>query len=155
MRMLPLVLALCACTQDEETIYTQFNAEDDQLTISVGVESELEQVSTVLLSTTGTVEVGEAYADPGGGPIGTEHTLTVEVYDEWEDQVVRVTVRTDSGDRGEDEYELEPDSADEGLYQIKLVSVGDEGEVREDSFTIRLWEEDGSSSSADTGDTAR
>ena len=66
-------------------------------------------------------------------------------------------MRTDSGDRGEDEYDLEADSADEGLFQIVLVSVGDEGESREDTFTIRVWENDSADSedttgSSDTGD---
>lgn len=137
------LLALLACKEDEEIIYTQFNALDDIVDIEVGVAEELPSTTVDLHSSTGQIIVGSATVDPSGGPIGTTHVLTVIVSDEWEDQVPRVTVRTDSGSRGEDEYELTTDSADEGLHQIKLVSYGDEGEVRTDSFTIRLWEVEG------------
>ena len=152
-----LLAVLLACTESEEVIYAQFNADTDQISIQVGSDDVLDPTSVSLYSTTGTVEIGTATADPGGGPIGTEHTLTVEVYDDWENDVSRVSVRTDSGDRGEDEYDLEADSADEGLFQIVLVSVGDEGESREDTFTIRVWEDDSSDTedttgSSDTGD---
>ena len=131
------------------------NAQTDQISIQVGTEDVLDAVSISLYSTTGTVEVGTATVNPGGGPIGTEHTLTVEIFDDWEDDVNRVSVRTDSGERGEDEYDLTPDSADEGLYQEVLVSVGTEGETREDIFTIRVWEEDTTSDTEDEGDTAQ
>ena len=152
-----LLAVLLACTESDEVTYAQFNAETDQISIQVGSGDVLDATSVPLYSTTGTVEIGTATADPGGGPIGTEHTLTVEVYDDWENDVSRVSVRTDSGDRGEDEYDLEADSADEGLFQIVLVSVGDEGESREDTFTIRVWENDSADSedttgSSDTGD---
>lgn len=147
------LLALAACSQDEEVSYVQFNASGEALTISVGADELLEPSSIELTSTTGSVVVGSATVDPSGGPIGTEHQLTVEVSDDYEDQVARVSVRTDSGDRGEDEYDLDGDSADEGFWKITLVSAGEEGEVREDSFTIRLWEEDGTvSSDEDTGE---
>lgn len=152
-----ILAVLLACTESDEVTYAQFNAETDQISIQVGSGEVLDATSVSLYSTTGTVEIGTATADPGGGPIGTEHTLTVEVYDDWENDVSRVSVRTDSGDRGEDEYDLEADSADEGLFQIVLVSVGDEGESREDTFTIRVWENDSADSedttgSSDTGD---
>jgi hypothetical protein len=152
-----LLAVLLACTESDEVTYAQFNAETDQISIQVGSGEVLDATSVSLFSTTGTVEIGTATADPGGGPIGTEHTLTVEVYDDWENDVSRVSVRTDSGDRGEDEYDLEADSADEGLFQIVLVSVGDEGESREDTFTIRVWENgstdtEDTTGSSDTGD---
>ena len=152
-----LLAVLLACTESDEVTYAQFNADTDQISILVGADEVLDPATVPLYSTTGTVEIGSATADPGGGPIGTEHTLTVEVYDDWENDVSRVSVRTDSGDRGEDEYDLEADSADEGLFQIVLVSVGDEGESREDTFTIRLWEDDSTDTedttgSSDTGD---
>ncbi|MDG1478308.1 MAG: hypothetical protein P8R54_01895 [Myxococcota bacterium] len=145
-----LIAVLLACTEGEENAYTRFNSESDQLTIQVGTEELLEAVSVSLYSTTGTVEIGSASVDPGGGPIGTIHTLTVEVFDDWENEVSRVSVRTDSGDRGEDEYDLEADSADEGLYLRELSSVGDEGESREDTFSIYVWEDD--STTSDTGE---
>jgi hypothetical protein len=148
-----LLAVLLACTESDEVTYAQFNAETDQISIQVGSGEVLDATSVSLYSTTGTVEIGTATADPGGGPIGTEHTLTVEVYDDWENDVSRVSVRTDSGDRGEDEYDLEADSADEGLFQIVLVSVGDEGESREDTFTIRVWENDSTDTEDTTGST--
>jgi len=136
------LLTLFACSEDVEVVYAQFNADTDVVTVQVGVEQTTEPVEIALHSTTGTVEIGTALIDPGGGPIGTEHVVIVEVSDDWENQVVRATVSADAGDRGEDEYTMEPDSADEGMYQLTLVSVGEEGEVRDDILTIRLWEED-------------
>ena len=148
-----LLAVLLACTEGDEVTYAQFNADTDLLTIQVGTDEVLDPATISLYSTTGTVEIGTASADPGGGPIGTEHTLTVEIFDDWENDVSRVSVRTDSGDRGEDEYDLEADSADEGLYQIVLVSVGEEGESSEDTFTVRVWENDSTDTTDTTGDT--
>jgi hypothetical protein len=149
-----ILAVLLACTEGDEVTYTRFNATDDTLTIQVGTSELLDPVAISLYSTTGTVEIGSANVDPGGGPIGTIHTLTVEIFDDWENEVSRVSVRTDSGDRGEDEYDLEADSADEGLYLYELSSAGDEGESREDTFTINVWEDDSSdtTSSSDTGE---
>lgn len=148
--MLMVLAGLLACSQEEAVTFTQYNADTDLLTIQVGTEDILDATGISLYSTTGTVEIGTATADPGGGPIGTEHTLIVEIFDDYENAVSRVSVRTDSGERGEDEYDLDADSADEGFYQIVLVSVGEEGESREDTFTIRVWEDDSSSSTEDT-----
>ena len=134
------VLAIAACKKDDEIVYDQYNAEDDALSIEVGVEELLPAVSIDLHSSTGEIVVGTADVDPGGGPIGTEHTITVVIADDYENAIDRVTVRTDTSERGEDEYDLDPDSADEGLYQVTLVSVGTEDEVRTDTFTVRLWE---------------
>ena len=91
------------------------------------------------MSSTGQVEVGLARVDPGGGPIGTNHDFVVEVYDEYQDVVDRASVRLKSPGRGEDEYDLEQDSADEGVYLVTLESEGAEGEQREDLLTFRLW----------------
>ena len=84
--------------------------------------------------------VGTATVDPQGAPCGTEHTIVVIVADEYEDQVDRVTVVTNSPDRGTDEYELVQDSADEGYYKLSLQSTGEPGEEREDTLTFRLYE---------------
>jgi hypothetical protein len=102
------------------------------------------------------VVIGSATVSPGGGPIGTTHDLVVVIDDAYEDKVDRVSVRIDAGDRGEDEYDLDRDSADEGYYKLSMVSVGEEGEVREDRFTIKVWDEDGDAD-GDTGgeDTSR
>ena len=149
--MLGLAL-LFACTQDDEVTYVQYNGDADSVQVDVGVETRFvvdeageevaETATTPLTSTTGAVEVGVGTVDPSAGPIGTIHTLSVYVYDEYAEDVARVTVRTDSGDRGEDEYDLERDSAGEGWWVFELESVGDEGEVRTDTFTFRLYEED-------------
>ncbi len=134
------LLALLACNKEEEISYEQFNADDDILTIEVGIEELLEATSIDLMSNTNEVVVGSATVTPGGGPAGTEHEIVVEVLDEYEDIVDRVSVRTDSADRGVDEYDLEADYADEGIYKIELQSVAGDGEVRSDTFTIRLWD---------------
>ncbi len=142
-----LVASLCfvavgGCNKDPEVTYTQFNAGDDTLEIEVGTTDKVPSVTIDLHSTTGEVTVGTAEVDPGGGPIGTEHEIVVIVEDAYENVVDRVSVRTDTPDRGEDEYDLDADSADEGFYKTILVSVGDPGEVRTDTLTFRLWDED-------------
>jgi hypothetical protein len=83
--------------------------------------------------------VGLARVDPGGGPIGTSHEIVIEVFDAYQDVVDRASVRTSSPGRGEDEYDLDQDSADEGVYLITLESEGDLDELREDTLTFRLW----------------
>ena len=59
----------------------------------------------------------------------------------YKEEVDRASVEIDSGDRGTEEYEMNPDSADEGLYKLTLVSVGAEDELRNDVIRIKLWEE--------------
>lgn len=151
----PLLLAaltLLACKKDEEPVYTQFNGTDDSLTIQVGSADLLPEVSAELSSSTGEVVVGLVSVDPGGGPIGTEHGMVVVIDDLYEHIVDRVSVRLDSGDRGEDEFELQQDSADEGVWKLTLVSVGEEDEVREDTLTVNCWDlEEDEDSEADTG----
>ncbi len=136
---LSFVLAAVACNKDEGIQYDQYNATNDTLTIQVGTEDVLEPVEIPLMSSTGQVEVGLARVDPGGGPIGTNHDFVVEVYDEFQDVVDRASVRLRTPGRGEDEYDLEQDSADEGVYLITLESEGAPGEEREDTLTFRLW----------------
>lgn len=155
--VLPALLLVLGCNKDEEATYTQFNGPDDTLTIEVGVDEVLEAVEVELTSSTGEVIVGLAQVDPGGGPLGTDHAIVVEVHDEWEHIVDRVSVRLDSGTRGVDEFDLEQDSADEGVWKTTLRSTGDEGEVRQDTLTVRCWDQDGdddgegSSSGEDSG----
>ena len=147
-----LLFALLACEQSEEVDYSQFNLTEDQIIVSIGGETTAD-ADTILHSSTGIVEVGSATLSPGGGPIGTTHNLTVIVSDEYEDLVSRVSVKIDSGDRGEEEFELVSDSADEGLHMLDIVSVGDEGELRDDILYIRLWHNDPNPTTADTGDS--
>lgn len=149
-----VALSLLACSGSEEITWTQFNGTDDSLTIDVGVPDVEPAVSVDLSSSTGEVVVGTATVDPGGGPIGTEHDVVVEVFDDYQDIVDRVSVRLSSDQRGDDEFELDQDSADEGVWKTTLVSVGSEGEVRQDTLTVRCWDQDddgSGSSSSDTG----
>lgn len=140
------------CQEEVEPNWVQFNGDADSVTIEVGAAEELDPVSCELTSSVTGLVVGSAEVTPGGGPIGTEHTLLVVVENDWENDVGRVTVRTDSGDRGTDEYELESDPADEGYYGLTIISVGEEGELRSDTLTFRLWyDSEDASSGDDTG----
>ncbi len=107
----------------------------------MGAEEELPDVATALHSSTGEVEIGAATVSPGGGPIGTLHTVIVEVYDEYASDIARASLRTSSGERGDDEYDLDADSTGEGIWKIEIQSVGEGDEVREDTLTFRLWKE--------------
>ena len=75
-------------------------------------------------------------------PVGTLHTVTVEVLDDYAEDVDRATVVTASDGRGKDEYDLDRDSAGEGIWVFELNSVGEDDEVRTDTFTFRLYEEE-------------
>ena len=132
---------LAACAGEQEAEWQQWNASDDRITVDVGVDDVLDAAEVPLRSSTGEVDVGIARVDPAGGPIGTLHDIVIIVDDEYADVVDRASVRTDSGDRGQDEYDLERDSAEEGVYKLTIVSDGITGEVREDVFTFRLWDE--------------
>lgn len=150
--LLPLALfaslALAVgCSQDDEIVYEQFNATDDTIEVEVGAEELLPARTEPLFSSTGEVEIGQVTVDPGGGPIGTNHDVVVIVTNEdpqfWASEIDRVSVRTSPPDDAraiaEDEYDLRQDSADEGYWKITLESVGDPGEVRTDTLTVRLW----------------
>ena len=128
--------------EEEDVEYSQFNGTSDIIEVSVGVDEELPSAEINLLSSTGQVVVGTAAITPGGGPIGTRHTLVVNVDAQWEARVSRAVVSTDAGDRGTEEFTLERDSADAGYHQIDIVSVGEEGESRTDTLTIHLYTEE-------------
>lgn len=117
----------------------RFNA-DDAVDVHVTAEADLgEAVSAVLRSTTGSVEIGSVTVDPGSGPVGTRHGITVLVTDDYEDDVTRVVVTMDSGDRGVEDVTLIQDSADHGLWWREVVSSGTEGESRTDTFRVALY----------------
>lgn len=144
-----LILALAGCKEDEEISYTLFNCEDDYTTIQVGIDEVIsgsdcggDNGTIELRSSTCEADIGTATLTPCGGPIDTEHSIVVRVDSNQSHQIAKVTARLDSGDRGEDEYRLNADSADPGLYKITLISVGSEDEIRDDLVTIRLWKED-------------
>ncbi|MEQ1564855.1 MAG: hypothetical protein ABMA64_04390 [Myxococcota bacterium] len=146
------MLLLAGCNQEELT-WVAFNADDQVLTIQVLPEGSPtgEAVSLDLLSNLGRTVVGSATVDPGSGPIGTSHLLTVDVLDEFEALVGRASVEVVSeavtdldGDgepdpRDNDGYDLRQDSADPGAYAITLQSLGDADEAREDEFVLHLW----------------
>jgi hypothetical protein len=138
--MLTVLLAL-ACTDEADTVWVAYNGGSDSVEVDVGSPELLDPVSVVLTSTTGALEIGLGTVSPGGGPIGTVHTVTAQVYEEYAEEVGRVSIRTSSGDRGEDEYDLERDSAGEGYWSFELQSVGDSDERRTDVLTFRLYAE--------------
>jgi len=142
------LFALCGCDEDAPTTYSLFNCEEDYTFVYVG-EAEVisgdacdgaDQIE--LNSSSCEVSVGQATISPCGGPAGTEHEIVVKVNSTYSHQIAKVTAHLDSGARGGDEYKLTPDSADEGLYKITLISVGSDGEQRDDLIQIKLWEED-------------
>lgn len=137
-----LVLAgLMGCPTDDNVGWVAFNADDQTVDIEITADGEPGDALTLdLVSTTGTVAVGAATVDPGSGPVGTEHNVVINVLDEFEEQVGRVTLET-SGDRGNQTHVLIQDSADHGLWQLEVTSLGAEGEARTDTFRVRLWRE--------------
>ncbi len=133
-----LAVSILGCDQDDFD-YDQVNATDDVVSIEVGGEL-LPDVFTDLHSSTGQVVIGEVSIDPGGGPAGTEHQVFVSMFDDYVSLVDHASVETSSEGRGARSFDMDPDSAEEGLFQLVIVSVADEGEARMDSFTIQLWE---------------
>ena len=151
---LPLAVLL-ACGEGNDTTWVQFNAEDDQyLEVEVLPVGDVTgaPVTLDLLSNIGLTVVGTAEIDPGSGPVGTDHLVAVNVFDDFELQIQRVTVFISSepvsdldGDgvddaRSESEYELLHDSADLGAWARSFESHGADDEHRTDAFTFFLWE---------------
>lgn len=132
-------LFLSGC--ETEASWVRFNAED-ALSVEITAEEVGEAVSAELHSTSGQVVVGAITVDPGAGPVGTLHTVTVEILDDWEEVVGKVTLSTDSGARGIEEHELVRDSADHGFWSRELRSEGADGEVRTDRFSALLWRDE-------------
>ena len=138
-----------SCTDDSGVTYEQFNASGEELTISVGGElGEIQQIS--LFSTTGTVEIGTASIDPDGGPVGTLHSVEVVILDSWAHMVDGVDISLFSSERGEQDFSLVADSADEGLYRLELTSAGFEDEARTDILTLLVLDIVGDADESDT-----
>lgn len=133
-----IALTVLGCNQDDVE-YDPINAPDDVVMIDVGVDV-LPAVTVELHSSTGQVVIGEATVDPGGGPGGTEHQVYVTLYDDYVGLVDHASVETSSEGRGERSFDMDADSAEEGLFKLVIVSVANEDESRTDSFTIQLWE---------------
>lgn len=151
-----LAIGAAACKDDTKSVWVEFNAPNQTIAVEVlpAGSPEGEDTSIDLLSNLGRTTVGEALVSPGSGPVGTQHLLAVDVLDDFEDLVGRVTVIVDSqavkdldGDgepdsRGEGEFELLHDSADPGAWALTLQSLGGDDERRTDRFTVVLWEEE-------------
>jgi len=145
---LPLGLGV-SCNNDEMT-WVRFNG-NDFLEVEVTAAEVLgPPVSTNLTSTTGAVLLGSASVDPGSAPTGTDHEVVVEIDDDYEETVGRVSVEVDAGARGTETFELRQDSADHGYWWLRVRSVGDLEEERTDRFSFRLWVP-GDSGDIDTG----
>jgi hypothetical protein len=169
--LLPLLaLGLVGCNKDEIT-WVAFNAPDQTLEVDVLPEGSPvgDPVSIDLLSNLGQTKVGTATVDPGSGPVGTEHVLTVLVLEDYQDRVGRASVEVKSeavsdlnGDgkddaRQNDGYDLRQDSANPGLFAITLESLGTADEARTDEWTVHLWTPqeltDGTTAATTTGTT--
>ena len=126
------------CTSDSSTTWVQFDGDDDQLEVAIGPDV-LSAVSVDIRSTTGAALVAAAAVDPGGGPVGTVHRVVVTVLGEFADEIGKVELLTDAGDRGAETIGLTQDSARSDLWVREVVSVGDDGELRADTFSFALY----------------
>jgi hypothetical protein len=136
-----LYLALLGCKDDPGAQWVRFNGEDDVAELRVTEAAELGEAGVFeLRSTTGATIVGAVTISPGSGPVGTDHTLLVELGEDYEERVQRAEVVVDSGERGVRRFPLEQDSADRWKWLIGLTSYGVEGEERVDTLTFELYE---------------
>ncbi len=143
---------LLACG-DDELVPELFNADDQDITVLVQPEctdEELAPASLTLLSNVAKREIGIASVSPGCGPVGTDHDIVVEVFDDWQELVDEARVvaipeavsdldgdgERDARDRAT--YTLERDLSDIGLFALELRSLGAADEAREDRWRIRL-----------------
>lgn len=138
-RALGLIALVSGCEKDPDVEWRQFNSASDTLSIEIAPGDAGAPLTVDLRSNTGAVVVGSATVDPARAPVGTDHTLLIEVLDTWEDRIGRATITSD-GARGLEEYDLRQDSADRGFFDLTLTSLGEEGESRTDVWTVTLWE---------------
>jgi hypothetical protein len=132
--------AVAGCQQQEEDVWVQFNGADDVAEIGVTADATLgEPLAVDLTSSTGTVLVGDVWIDPGAGPVGTEHEITLSIAEEFEERVTvaRIEVRSE---RGEHTYDMVQDSAEGWRWVLSLTSLGVDGEERTDTLQFRLFE---------------
>lgn len=136
-----LAISFCAKKSTEPTlVWVQFNGDEGVIEVPVTAEDTLGPAVTIdLMSNTGEVKVADATVEPGSGPVGTSHRVRVDVLDNFTEQVTKVELLADAGDRGEQTLELEQDNADASVWVLDVTSQGVVGEVRTDSFTFLLW----------------
>ncbi len=138
-RLALVALLAGACNGDDELVVQPFNNASDSISIEVAPGEPGDPVTVDLTSNTGQVTIGSATVDPGRAPVGTDHTLVVQVFDDWEERIALATI-TSEGERGTEEYELRQDAADPGFFDLTLTSLGAEGESRTDTWRITLFE---------------
>lgn len=139
---LGFLVALAACDPDQGPDYIQFNGREDVGTLEVGPEYQgAADANVTLLSSTGTVSIGQVTISPGGGPVGTTHIFTVSVDEAYKGRVQKVEVTVDSGERGTETFEFTQDSAEKALWVLDLTSYGAADESRVDSAQFYLWED--------------
>ena len=143
---------ISGCGGEEETEYGLFNCEEDETVVYVGIDEvwtgdACGGVDSIPLRSSrcelpddldGNEVSGSTSAPVWSNRNGTPSGAAQPIYKE---EVDRASVVIDSPGRGVEEYDMDPDSADEGLYKLTLVSVGSEGELRNDVVRIKLWEE--------------
>jgi hypothetical protein len=108
-RLFGICLLGLGCGEETEEDFTQFNSTTDTLTVSVTPDAVESTTEVDLRSSTGQIIIGTAILTPGGGPVGTEHQLVVEVANTWQGQVEEVVISIDSGERGIEEFTLKRD----------------------------------------------
>lgn len=133
------LFALVGCDSDGDVTWRQFNGAEDEVEIEVA-PGEASGVATFdLTSNTGVVVVGQATVTPATGPVGTQHTLVVVVDEEWGERIGRATINS-VGERGEESYDLLQDTAEPGVFELVLTSLGEVDESRVDTWRLDLWE---------------
>ena len=105
------------------------------------IQAELNETpeETDLSSSTGATLVGIGGISPSAGPIGTEHTLYVNVSEPYAEQIVRVEAWVQTDGRGDEFFALEQDSAEPGAWRLNMTSSGATGEERADEIHYTLY----------------
>ena len=135
-----LCATLVACQKDEGS-WLPFNWDSDVLTLEVTSSGEPGEALTAdLHSTTNTTIVGDVRIEPGSGPVGTEHTVIVTAFPEYEERVDKVEIEVSSELRGELVLPMVQDSAELYRFVLSITSYGVEGEARSDLLTFRMYE---------------
>jgi hypothetical protein len=136
-----LALGFTGCNQDDvEATWVRFNNDEDFIEIEVEPGAVGDEILGDVTSTTGETVVGSIRVTPGSGPVGTEHTVVVQVLEAYEERVARVDIKAVSDDRGNRIFTLQQDSAELGVWVAELVSYGVDDEVRVDRLEPSLYE---------------